>query len=191
MASSKVQKFMQDAVSNHRAGRLAEADRLYRRVLALEPNNADALHLLGVVAYQSGHTRIAVDLISRAIGINPASATYHANLAQALVGAAEPDRAVAELRFAAANRPTAQDCRLISAICEQLARGADAIAFARRAATLDPDNASYHAELARLLAEQGRFEDAYTSAAMALSLDPHCQPAMEIKAQFDRRRGVL
>jgi len=190
MAASNLQKLMGEAVTNHRAGRLAEADRLYRRVLAVEPSNADALHLLGVVAYQSGHTRIAIDLISRAIGITPAIATYHVNLAQALAAAAENERAVLSLRAAAASNPTAQDCRVISAICEQLGRGTDAIAFARRAATMLPDNALYHAELARLLAAQGRVDDAYDSAATAIALDPGCSEAMEVKDRLDRQKSV-
>src|SRR5258707_7995881 len=43
------------AVEHHQAGRLREAEALYRQVVANAPNHADASHLLGVVAYQSGH----------------------------------------------------------------------------------------------------------------------------------------
>ena len=44
--------------------RLAQAERLYRAVLAEQPDNADALHLLGVLANQAGHPKDAADLIS-------------------------------------------------------------------------------------------------------------------------------
>ena len=51
----------------HDAGRIAEAERLYRRILAADPDNAPALHLLGVVALQAGQFQAAVDLIGQAI----------------------------------------------------------------------------------------------------------------------------
>ena len=45
---------LQLAVQHHQAGRLAEAELLYRQILAAQPNHADALHLLGVMAQQVG-----------------------------------------------------------------------------------------------------------------------------------------
>src|SRR5262245_8655183 len=56
---------LKQAVDLHRAGRLDEAAVGYQRVLAEEPENPDALHFLGLVAYQSGRAREAVDLIRR------------------------------------------------------------------------------------------------------------------------------
>jgi len=55
------------AIENHQAGRLAQAEALYRRILTIDSNNFDALHLLGVLAYQSGNHQEAVELISKAI----------------------------------------------------------------------------------------------------------------------------
>ena len=46
------------------------------------PDHADALHLLGVLAFQTGHIGAAIDLIGRAIAINPAVAEYHSNLGE-------------------------------------------------------------------------------------------------------------
>src|SRR5688500_13700803 len=51
---------LQTAVSHHQAGQAAEAERLYRQVLAVDPEQADALHLLGVLAYQVGRADLAV-----------------------------------------------------------------------------------------------------------------------------------
>ncbi|MGA1982269.1 MAG: tetratricopeptide repeat protein [Acidobacteriaceae bacterium] len=52
---------------HHRAGQLAEAEALYREVLQISPEHADALHLLGLIAYQVGEAGSALDLIDRAI----------------------------------------------------------------------------------------------------------------------------
>ena len=45
------------AVQHHQAGRLQAAEQIYRQILAVEPNHADAIHLLGVIAHQVGSTR--------------------------------------------------------------------------------------------------------------------------------------
>ena len=59
---------MEDAVALHRVGRLDEAEAMYRRILETKPGDADALHLLGVVAYQRNrYDEKTEDLINRAI----------------------------------------------------------------------------------------------------------------------------
>ena len=57
------------AVQYHQAGNLVEAENCYRQVLAIEPDHFDSLHLLGVVAQQSGRSDLAVNLISKAIAL--------------------------------------------------------------------------------------------------------------------------
>jgi Tfp pilus assembly protein PilF len=82
---------LQVALGHHHAGRLAEAEGIYRQILAVEPRHAGALHLLGVVAHQAGHHEAALDLIRRAIGENPAAASFHNNLGNVLwYGRCEP-----------------------------------------------------------------------------------------------------
>src|SRR5262245_17638792 len=60
---------LNDAIDHHRAGRTAEAERGYRAVLAQQPQQIDALHLLGVVCQQRGDSLGAVELIKRAIAL--------------------------------------------------------------------------------------------------------------------------
>src|SRR5579883_2224479 len=72
------------ALAHHQAGRLAEAETLYRDTLAAQPDHADALHLLGVLASQVGQHEVAVDLIERAIAHDRRNARYHSNLGLAL-----------------------------------------------------------------------------------------------------------
>ena len=71
------------AVEHHQAGRLEQAEQIYRQILAAEPDQADALHLLGVIAHQSGRHAIAVDYIRRAIGREGGRAIFHNSLGEA------------------------------------------------------------------------------------------------------------
>lgn len=73
---------MQVAVQLHHAGRLRKAEAIYRQVLEIEPNNVDALHLLGLVARQFGKYETAIDLIGRAVKINPKAAMFQNNLGE-------------------------------------------------------------------------------------------------------------
>src|SRR5215471_9079880 len=78
--------FFSSGLVHHQAGRLAQAETLYRETLALKPDHADALHLLGVIASQVGQHDVAIDLIERAIAHDPKSPVYHSNLGLALAG---------------------------------------------------------------------------------------------------------
>ncbi len=67
----------------HREGRSADAARCYHSLLAHQPDHADALHLFGVLHYENGYFARAVELIGRAVALQPDTARYHANLAEA------------------------------------------------------------------------------------------------------------
>jgi len=70
----------------HRIGNLASARQLYLQVLQTSPNNADALHLLGVIFYQTGEYGQAVALIGKALEINPLQPHYLNNIGNAFLG---------------------------------------------------------------------------------------------------------
>jgi len=59
---------------------------MYRQILLADPQNADAYHLLGVLMNQVGQPKVAIELIGRAISINPSFAPYHNNLGNAFKG---------------------------------------------------------------------------------------------------------
>ena len=72
---------MQQAIARHQAGRLGDAETLYRQVLARDPGHADALHLLGLTVASGGQTEAAVALIEQALARNPAMPQALFNLA--------------------------------------------------------------------------------------------------------------
>jgi protein O-GlcNAc transferase len=93
----KVAQTMNQACETLRAGRLAEAETLFRDVLAERPSMPDALHLLGCTLCKLGQPEEAVDLIRRAVKLNPGQAVYHSNLGLALLAMGGKREAIAAL----------------------------------------------------------------------------------------------
>jgi protein O-GlcNAc transferase len=85
---------IREAVSLHTRGRLAEAETLYREVLRRQPDNFDATHLLGVIEMQQGRSGPAIELLSRAVSLNPSQPQALANLGSALLRANRSDEAL-------------------------------------------------------------------------------------------------
>src|SRR5689334_3639658 len=83
------------AVQQQQAGQLEAARRICEQILAAEPNQADTLHLLGVVASQVGNNELAVGYIERAIALNGADSAFHSNLGAVLKELGQFDRAAA------------------------------------------------------------------------------------------------
>jgi Flp pilus assembly protein TadD len=100
MASSAIPREMGVAIEHHRAGRFGEAEVIYRRVLAEEPDHADAMQLLGAVAGQTGRVDLAIELIRKAIGLNPKIAAYQNNLAKILCDQGRFEEAIVACRAA-------------------------------------------------------------------------------------------
>jgi protein O-GlcNAc transferase len=75
------------ALAHHQAGRLDEAAQIYRRVVAAEPDNADALYLFGILSRQLHRPETAIELIGRAIALRPGVPQFHNELGAALLDA--------------------------------------------------------------------------------------------------------
>ena len=68
--NARLDALVREGVSLHQAGKLEEAEAVYRKVILVDPGHADANHLLGVIAYQAGMPEESLELITRAIGID-------------------------------------------------------------------------------------------------------------------------
>jgi tetratricopeptide (TPR) repeat protein len=80
----RLSTMFEEGRGHHQAGRLGEAQRLYRKILELDPRHADSLHLLGMGALQTGHNDAAEGLIRKAIAWNGTESTYHTSLGNVL-----------------------------------------------------------------------------------------------------------
>jgi protein O-GlcNAc transferase len=100
---------LKQAAALHQQGNLGEAAHLYRNILQQQPDHFDALHLLGVIATQTGQAERAVELIGQAIRLNPSIAAAHSNLGNALQDLRRPRHAIAAYTKAIALNPTNPD----------------------------------------------------------------------------------
>src|SRR5690242_6831902 len=82
------------ALAHHREGRLSEAERLYRSVLIEDPDQFDALHLLGIIKLQQRNSPEAVTFLTRAVTNRPQSIDALCNLSAALLDLKRYDEAV-------------------------------------------------------------------------------------------------
>ncbi len=161
------------ALQHHQAGRLDDAERLYRQVLAADCRHSDSLNLLGVVAAQRGRHDLAVDMIGKAIAINATIPAYHCNLGAALKEHGRLDEAVACYRRALTLKPDYPEAHNnLGAALAELKRLDEAAACYRAALDLRPDFPGAHNSLGNLLRQTGRLEAAVACYRRALELRP-------------------
>jgi len=101
-------KMLQDAIAFHQQGELDAAEAGYRSILKVNPHDADALHLLGVIQAQRGRIREAIDLYYQALKINPQLVGAYNNLGVALYGTQSFKQAAKNFRQAIELMPTAE-----------------------------------------------------------------------------------
>lgn len=143
------------ALQHHQAGRLPEAEAGYLEILAVDPDNIDALHFLGVISHQRGEHGRAAELISRAISRNTSNAPAHNNLGNALGAQGKLNEAIACYLNALALDPDYVDALLnLGAALRALGKLDRAVACYKRALALAPNTPAANAGLQDLLGDQ-------------------------------------
>jgi Flp pilus assembly protein TadD len=167
-----IQEAMELALSRHRAGKFAEADAVYRQVLSSSPDHADALNLLGVLAWQFARHDEAIALISRAIEVSPACGEYYVNLGAALDDMGKLDEAVAAYRKALAIKPRYP--RAMSNLANTLRKQGqtkEAVAACREALAIEPGSAQAYTNLGAAV-QRDDLNEAIRHYRWAISLQP-------------------
>jgi len=178
------------ALQRHQAGRLVEAEALYRQILAAEPNHTDALHLMGVVAHQAGRHDLAVEWICRALSTNPNHPAAYSNLGEAFRAMGRLDEAIANYRRALDLRPECPETHnnLGMALARQGWLNGAVTAY-RRALQIKPDSPKTHNNLGIALRELGQLDEAIAEHRLALQLQPDDAEACNNLAAVLIRQG--
>jgi predicted O-linked N-acetylglucosamine transferase (SPINDLY family) len=161
------------ALEHHRAGRLPEAGKIYRRILQTAPRHPDVLHLLGMALYQEGQTEEAIKLIRQAIKINPASPIFYNNLGEIYRHSKNYQKALDCYRKAAEKKPDfAEPYKNTGSLYKETGDYSQAVEFYKRAIAIRPDYADACYSLGNALQEQGRHKEALKYYQMTSTLKP-------------------
>lgn len=173
------------AVQHHQAGRLAQAEQLYRQILAVQPDHADAHHDLGLLALRAGRPGVAAESFRQTVASSPGNVVAQANLGRALAEQRLLDEALAAFdRALEINPDFAEAMSHRAEVLGKLGLIEQAVAAYRRVLELNPTSAADHSSLiftlllqpgcdrATIEAEQKTW-DARFGAPCGCSVQPH------------------
>jgi len=167
------EEMMAQALQYHQAGNLVQAEQIYRQILQINPADANALHLLGLLAHQAGKPQTALALIGRAVALLPQVADFHANLGSVYLALGQLDEAVASYEEALRLRPEVPEghYNLGLALAAQGKLG-EALANYGQALQIKPDYKDALNNRGNVLKEMGRLAEAEASYREVMRLGP-------------------
>ncbi len=164
---------VQQAIVLHQRGQIGDAESLCRQVLAVEPDQPDALYLLGLAAFQGGNPSQAAELIRKAASLRPRNWMFQGNLAIVLFQLGNYAEAVAAYRQAAMLKPDEPQFPMGIANCHACSGNhSEAEAQLRALVQGFPRYALGWFNLANSVRDQGRPEEAANLYRRAIGLDP-------------------
>ncbi|MGB7543625.1 MAG: tetratricopeptide repeat protein, partial [Burkholderiales bacterium] len=192
-AVAALSRAINGALQHHQAGRLSEAEAAYREALAIDPENIDALHFLGVIAFQRAEHERAAELISRALTRNASNAPAHNNLGNVFLAQGKLDEAIACYRKAVELAPDYVDphFNMGNIFIKMQGKLDEAVACHQRVLTLMPDSPIAHSNLGNMLVEQGKRNEAIACYQKAIELKPDFPEAYSNLGSVLRDQGRL
>jgi protein O-GlcNAc transferase len=170
---SAVKELLAAGLQHHLAGRFAEAEACYRRVLAAQPNHAEVHSNLGVALKGQGKLDEAVAAYRQAIGIKPDLAEAHSNLGVALTDQGKLDDAIAVCRQAIGINPDYAAAHFnLGVVLKKRGKLEEAVAAYRQAIVINPDYAEAHSNLGNALKDQGKLDEAVAAYCQAIVIKP-------------------
>jgi Tfp pilus assembly protein PilF len=168
-----ISETLQAGLEHHRAGRLLQAEHMYRRVLQIHPRHAGAIHLLGLIAFQVGKPELAAEYLTEAIKIDAFRATYPADLGEIYRAQDKIPAAIDCYRKALALDPEmAEAHNNLGTLLQTAGSPTEAIACFREALRLHPEYAEAHGNLGVVLQAQGQLAEAQAALEEAVKLTP-------------------
>ena len=173
MTTVTLQQAFDLALSHHRAGRLREAEAVYRQILAVNPEQPETLYFLGLVARQMNRPADAAALWRRATVARPDQVEWLFQLAWALLDSNEPYQAISVARQVTQRNADFADAHAILGRALAAAKKFDeAVASARRAVELQPQNAEMKNHLGLVLKDAKQLREAEAEFLRAIERNP-------------------
>jgi tetratricopeptide (TPR) repeat protein len=173
MRGMEVAAALSTGLAHHQAGRLQEAEQIYRQILAVAPACADAWHLLGMISRRAGNQDLAIRYVQRAIELNPRFAEAHYNLGNIFQDARRLDEAIACFRRAVEIAPDlAVAHNGLGNVYRDKGNTGEAAECYRRALEFTPDYAEARSNLGVTFYDLGQLDEAVRHYFQALALRP-------------------
>ncbi len=180
------------AIRYHQEGNRYLAEQLYRKILDSDPENVDALHLLGVVSAQAGNREFAKDCIARAVRLNPQFAEAHFNLGNVFREAGELDEAAASYQETLRLAPNHAEAHFhLGNVRHMQGRFDEAATYLQSVLRLSPQHAKGHNSLGVVLLSQGRLDEAVDVLRQAVKLNPQLAMAHNNLGNVLKAQGKL
>jgi protein O-GlcNAc transferase len=177
MNAPTIPQILDDAERHRVAGRFNDAEALYRRILADQPDHPQALQMLGVVLFDSGRGLESLDPLRRSAALEPTRSDYLYNLGHALAALGQRDEAIAVFRSLVALYPDAAPAhRALADALFLSGRTQDSIDAYRRAVALDPADAAAATNLGHALHLTGKTDESITVYRAAIGVNPNFPP---------------
>ena len=183
---------LQRGIELQRAGRLDEARQLYERLCRLDANDAEALHLHGLLCLQEGSHEEALRLVDAALALKPEEPFFHNNRGVILKELRRLDEAESHFRKASALSPRyAAPYTNLSNLLKEKGDLLAAEASARKAIDFEPENHEAYNNLGLILQQMKREEEAVLSLRKAIELRPDVKQLYANLGDVYRKQGNL
>lgn len=180
---------LQNAARLHEQGRLDEAEAIYRRLLEVNPEQTDVLHLLGMIAMQRRSFDSAIDMLYKAVRLSPQTDAYEFTLAQVLQESGRPKEALEHYKAVSARREYPETYHNMGIVYRFLGDAELARKMFEKAVEMRPDFSSAYVNLALIARDGGDFAGALVLLDKAVAADPQNAEAYAQQAVTRRLAG--
>jgi len=179
MTGAKIDFLFQQAVEHQNASRLDQAESLYRHILSLDPNHADALNSLAILAQARSDLPAATELLRAAIAVRPNEPSFHFNFGALLAGQGKAVEAIEAFTHALHLNPAHSRAALnLGYLHYEVGDLTGAISAWKIALAATPDDSQLNFALGSALRESGSLAEAIPLLEKSARLSPHlAEPA--------------
>ena len=170
--STQFDLILRQAIQAFQTGNTDRASSILKRAINIEPNNAHALHIFGLVLVVQNNLRGAIDLLSKAVRLSPNDGSIQYNLAKALSDSGAHEASISHHKKATELDPNNPKAWLNWGKAEyELQKYSDAINLFSKAFSINPNYAEAVLNIGLALKELYRYEDALEAINKAISIN--------------------
>jgi tetratricopeptide (TPR) repeat protein len=188
-SAGKIPQMITNAIKLQNQGDLVGAEAIYQQVLQIDPQNFDALNMLGMIAGNVGMNEVAIELINAAIAVNPNIGSAYGNLANIHKQMGEHDSAK-ELYQKALQLDASDFDAVINLGSLYIVMGdyPNALVYLKQAVEMRPDSYEAHSNLGAAYLMRNRLDEAANHLEKSLSLNPNAPNTYSALAKVFRQR---